>query len=65
MMDNMKIYTVASYWSYGVECAMAIAETKEEALEMIRNQLDVSVRKEDLNEIPFKHGYTYIGGYEE
>ena len=61
----MKIYTVALYWNYGVECAMAIAETKEEALEMIRSQLDVPVGKDDLNEIPFKRGYIYIGGYEE
>lgn len=41
-MNDLKIYTVALYWNYGVECAMAIIETREKALQIIRRQLDMT-----------------------
>lgn len=66
--ENLKIWVVATnslYGDVGVQCAMAIAATQDEALQIIRNNIDADVVVDNLKEVPLEHGYTYIGGWIE
>lgn len=73
---NLKIFTYSSKFhdDYGIDCALVIAETKEEALDILKDHkyellpVDAAsddIREEDIVEVPFEKGYKYIGGYSE
>ncbi len=65
----MKIFGLRSskeYDGYGIDCAVAIAESKEEAIKLLKEDPGSYVFDDkDVFEIPFIKGYTHIGSYAE
>lgn len=65
----MKIFGVSSskeYNGFGIDCGVIIAESKEEAEKIVRSGSDCYMaNKEDIFEIPFQKGFTFIGSYAE
>lgn len=65
----LKIFGVSSskeYDGFGIDCGVIIAESKEEALRIVRAGSDCYMATmEDIFEIPFQKGFTFIGSYEE
>ena len=62
----MKIFAYrnncGSYGGWGIECGIIIAESEDEAKNIAEFQEGGS---EEIFEIPFHKGYTYIGSYNE
>lgn len=65
----MKIFGVRTnkeYDGFGIDCGIVIAESKEEAKKIVRSGTECYMSDdEDIFEIPYEKGFTYIGGYTE
>ena len=62
---DMKIFGVSTnkeYGGYGIDCGIVIAESKQEARKIVRGDTECYMADdEDIFEIPFEKGFTFIG----
>lgn len=64
----LQIFTYCDYYSYGVECGIIIAESKDEAITIARKNVDLQSGSIPLcvdGPVEMKKGYIHIGDYDE
>ena len=64
-IKTMKIFAYKEDYQYGITCGVVIAESMDDAKEILKRKLDYELDGSELFEIPFEKGYTLIGSYEE